>query len=434
MPLKHTVEEIVLKNGARGLLIDVPGSTAVRYDIGFHAGNIYVADRQRKSQTAHIMEHMAFGANEQFASSEAFSREFAKFGAYHNAFTSSIGMTYVADAPLMDWERILAMQLTAIAKPVYSEESLGAEKGNVFEELTGYKNDHGRILWQEMMRKAGLDRWYDAEEIATINAVTLDDIKAHHKSTHFTNNMRFILVGDLKEHKEKIISMLEAVDLPAGERLPIEKDTPQKAGSVSVYRPDQPSEIFNISFILNRQLNRKELRAMNALNNILTADLHSRIWGEARRRGICYGMGAGISVEPTGISEWSFGGQVSPENLAELTALIIDDLTLIAKDGVTQAQLDEVKRSRLGAMQMGTETVRSLSFWYGDEYFDNDRIDYVDDMPALIEGTKLDEITKLVREFLSSGLWGYGGTGAMADEVVVQHAAQFEKKLAKAVQ
>ena len=67
MPLKHSVHEVSLKNGAKGIIVDVPGTTAVSYQFHFRAGNEYVADKKRE-QTAHIMEHLAFG---QMQSTEA---------------------------------------------------------------------------------------------------------------------------------------------------------------------------------------------------------------------------------------------------------------------------------------------------------------------------------------------------------------------------
>ena len=43
--MKHTVEEIRLKNGARGLLIDVPDATVMSFQVQFRAGNRYVLNK-----------------------------------------------------------------------------------------------------------------------------------------------------------------------------------------------------------------------------------------------------------------------------------------------------------------------------------------------------------------------------------------------------
>ena len=55
--MKHTVTEVRLDNGSRGLLIDVPGATVMSFQFQFRAGNRYVG-RKDIYETAHVMEHM----------------------------------------------------------------------------------------------------------------------------------------------------------------------------------------------------------------------------------------------------------------------------------------------------------------------------------------------------------------------------------------
>jgi predicted Zn-dependent peptidase len=86
--MKHTVEEIRLKNGARGLLIDVPGATVMTMQFQFRAGNRYAKSKDIE-QVAHIMEHMAFGANAKFKSEHEFESEFTKNGALRNAYRTT---------------------------------------------------------------------------------------------------------------------------------------------------------------------------------------------------------------------------------------------------------------------------------------------------------------------------------------------------------
>jgi len=428
MPLKHTVEEVQLKNGAKGLLIHVPGTTSVRYEVQFRAGNNYAKDK-RISQVAHILEHMSFGPNEKFDSLEAFSQEFSKNGAYSNAWTGSTDMVYTADAALMEWDRILDLQELAITKPKYPQAILDTEKGNVREEIIGYANDHGRILWQRIMREAGLERWYDPEELETIDAVTLRDIKDHYKRTHTLKNMRFVFAGDIKKHRKAIIKRLEGWKLPDGKQLPLGMEKYQSTGLVHVKRSELPNLSFNIYFFLNRPLTRRELRAMNVLTHILTDTMHSRIWGTARSRGICYGMGSWCGTGPNGISEFGLGGQVSFDNAKELFELIIKQLKIVSTEGISKAELDQAKEYRLGAMQMGTETVRALAGWYSDMYYDYDTIDYVNSMPALIKGTTEEEIKSLAHEFLTSGVWSFGGIGNIGKAELKKHYDLFAKAL-----
>ncbi len=433
MPLKHTVELVTLKNGAIGLFIDAPDSTMVHYDIYFRAGNDYVA-RPEASQTAHILEHMSFGPNEKYESLEEFSQDFSRNGAYNNAWTGSVGMSYSADAPLLDWDRVLDLHILAISKPTFQQHNLESEKGNVREELVGYGNNHRRILWQTMMRKAGLNRWFDSDEIKTIDTVTLDDVKYHHAKTHTTRNMRFVIAGDLKKHRAVIIKKLEAISLPAGELLPVALDSPKPAGPVSIERSDLPSLTFSLSFLLNRQLSHAELRAMGLLSHVLTDTFHSRIFGQARTRGICYGMGSGGGSTQTDLADWWFGGQVSAHNAQELFTLIAEELVAVSRDGLTPEEMSRAKEHRFGGLQMGSETVRSLVGWYADDFYETDQINYLSEMPERIAATTNEEIIALVREFLASEAWSLGIIGNIDEQTTARYYRHIAKILGKKTQ
>src|SRR5687768_18594948 len=85
------------------------------FQFQFRAGNRYVRNKDIY-ETAHIMEHMAFGANAQFKSEHEYEAEFTKNGAYHNAYTSDLSMVYVAVFAVFEWERILVLLCVAICQ------------------------------------------------------------------------------------------------------------------------------------------------------------------------------------------------------------------------------------------------------------------------------------------------------------------------------
>ena len=91
--MKYTVQEYQLKSGAKGLIVNVPGSPVMSSQFRFRAGARFVKDYAHKSETAHIMEHMAFGASDGFESAQAYDAAFTKNGAMHNAFTEDYAMT-----------------------------------------------------------------------------------------------------------------------------------------------------------------------------------------------------------------------------------------------------------------------------------------------------------------------------------------------------
>jgi predicted Zn-dependent peptidase len=74
--MKHTVEEIILTNGAKGLLVHIPDATVMDVYINFRAGE-YLVER-KKWETPHLMEHVLLGANDEFPRARDFQAEVEK--------------------------------------------------------------------------------------------------------------------------------------------------------------------------------------------------------------------------------------------------------------------------------------------------------------------------------------------------------------------
>lgn len=426
MPLKHSVREVSLQTGAKGLIINVPDSTVMSYTIHFRAGNDYVK-RPEIHQTAHLMEHMAFGPNEQFATMEAFSQEFSRNGAYSNASTFDINMHYYADCAQFEWERILRLQQLAITKPKFLPEILDAERGNVREELTGQAHNNPRVMWQSIHRAMGGHSFSDIEKIATIDAVTVDDIIEHHQRTHTHQNMRFVLAGDFGSDEQSVISLLESWSLPSGKRLEPVVDTLRAADPVSIKKTDQENSNFGLIMTIPRKLEIPELVAFSALNHILTGTLHSRIWGKARATGICYGLGSGTTTDLDGSSSWEFYGQVRPDNADALFSLIQIELQRIIDGDISEAELSDAKQYLTGDYQMRGQTVSALASWYGSDYFFDETVDDINDAAKHIAAVSRDDIVRTVHEFINAKTWTLGEIGAVEEAATQRHHRTLSK-------
>lgn len=428
--MQHTASEVRLKNGARGLLIDIPGATVMSFQFQFRAGNRYVRDKD-VYETAHIMEHMAFGANAKFKNEHEYEAEFTKNGAYHNAYTSDTSMVYVADCADFEWERIFDLQRVAICQPKFNAEELEAEKGNVKSELTGYLNNHNRVLWPKIQQNLGEDVYTFWQRLQTIPEVTLEDVKDHHKRTHTTSNMRFVIAGKLHGRKAHIIREMEQWELPKGELLPVPKDDQSKAGPTLIRRKEASNLTFGWSIILPRLLSDDESGAMEVLDHILTGTMHSRIYGAARRKGLAYGM---FSDTSTGYydSSWDFGGQVNLDTAPQLFDIIVREVQSVLDGNITDADLQAAKSYALGRHQMGAQTVAQISNFYTSRFFQDGEVKEYAKVPDAIRKTSRDCIIDTAKEFIANDTWILAGVSSgERDELIELHdklAVLFESK------
>ena len=401
--MKHTVEEIQLKNGARGLLIDVPDATTMSMQFQFRAGNRY-AKSKGIEQVAHIMEHMAFGANARFKTEHEFEFEFTKNGAYRNAYTSDLSMVYEADCADFEWDRILDLQKTAICQPKFNQTELDAEKGNVRSELTNYLNDHQRILWPRVQQLLGEDVLTYRQSLPTISTVSLADVREHHRRTHTTNNMRFVIAGKLHGRKNEVKRQLEDFKLAAGERFEVPRDNLTKAAPSIIRRKDATNLTFGLFMAIPRELNDEELDAMHYLNHILTGTMYSRIFGAARQKGLAYNIN---SYTGTGFydSGWDITGQVNHEAAGELFDIITRELNEVLQGKISQDEVNAAKSFALGRYQMGAQTVSQISSFYTGRYFDDGFIKDYEKVPEMIKKVSLKCMVETARSFIDQDVW-----------------------------
>lgn len=416
--MKHTVEEVRLKSGARGLLIDVPGATVMSFQFQFRAGNRYVKSEEIY-ETAHVMEHLAFGANARFKSEHDFEAEFTKNGAYHNAYTSDMSMVYVADCADFEWDRVLELQRVAICQPRFNNEELDAEKGNVKSELTGYLNNHNRVLWPKVQQALGENILTFPQRLRTIAGVTLKDIKEHHARTHTANNMRFVIAGKLHGRKSEIRRQLEEWELESGERFDAPIDEFVSGKPTLIRRKEASNLTFAWSMIMPRELTDEESDAMNCLDHILTGTMHSRIYGAARKKGLAYGMFSDTSVGFHD-SSWDFGGQVNLETANALFDIIVREMKHVLDGKITQAEIDAAKSYALGRHQMGAQTVAQISNFYTNRYFADDIVKDYEKVPESITKTSLDCMIATAREFISSNTFVLAGVSSGERSEIVE--------------
>ena len=402
--MKHSVEEVKLKNGSRGLFIDIPGASVMSTRVQFRAGMMY-AKNKNVYEIPHVVEHLAFGANAKFKDEQAFEAEFTKNGAYHNAWTSDISVCYETECADFEWERIMELQKVSITEPRFNEEELKSEKANVRSELTGYMNDYYRLLWPRVQQAVGEDILDLSERIKTIPNIELKDIREHYRRTHTAHNMRFIIAGRIKGRRKQLIHMLEEWDLKEGREFEIPVADLHSSEAVSIRRKDASNITFGFSLVTPRHLEPDEVFAMNCLNHILNGTTNSRIFGAARKRGLVYGMGSSVAANATS-TYWDFDGEVNVENAEALFDLIQLELMRALNGEILDMDFLAAKSYALGRFQMGAQTPAQIADYYAEGYFTNGMIQRYDTMPNLIKSIDKFKMIELAREFAGSGIKG----------------------------
>lgn len=415
--MKHRVKEVSLKNGVKGLLIDVPQAPVMSYDFSLRAG-YYLAD-QDKWETPHVMEHMLCGANMEYRKARLFEAEVKKNGAYSNAYTNTYNVGYVGECADFEWDRILSLLMLSISHPMFLQTEFDAEVGNVQEELKGYLSNYFRQLGIGISERVGFFAKSDRLRLDNLSDVTIDDVRKHYKKTHHLDNIRFTIAGDLKGRRDEIAKIIEKkLELPSGKR-PELPDTTLVRQFEPLYIKNDTVESLYVSFsmLLPRRVSEPELDALNSLNNILTSTMDSLILGDIREKGLAYyiwsssGRGHDYTV-------WDFDFQVSNKNAVEAIRVIVRHLKRVLNGAVTPELLKVAKNYALGSFQLGAQTVSSILNGYSSEYALTGEIMEYERVPDRIKRVTSNRVTSIAQEFHEAALWDLGVLGDCGQSLV----------------
>lgn len=408
--MKHTVTQISLKNGAKGLLIHVPNATVMDMEFNFRAGE-YLVDR-KKWEVPHLMEHVVLGANEYIPKARAFQAEFEKNGAANNASTGLYYINYEAECADFEWHRVLDLMLVAISKPLFLNEEFKAEFGNVRDELTARSNNHFRTLSLTARETQGLLGMTDRERLKMMKNVRRKDLVDHYKRTHTTSNLRFVIAGNLKGREESITLLMEGLPLPKGDGLfKLPSETPRRLSEpVFVARPSVKNVYFDLQTFALRRFTDGDMDALELVNGMLTATLYSRILGEARERGLVYSMGSGIDTMRD-VTGWWFSAQVMARNAPALFEIIVRELKSVAVGEISDEDLESAKLYWLGRHQRGAQTVGGTMAGYTGRYYFDEVINDYEAIPDRIKAVTKECIVDNVRAMFADDVGGLAVLG-----------------------
>lgn len=359
--MEHTLEEISLQNGARGLIIEVPGVSTTNFWLGFYAGSLLAPKSQ--VELPHVMEHTIYGADSIHESSLDTELDYELNGAYNNAFTDDDIIGYEAECASFEGSRILHLLCTSVSTPQFKTDELKSEIGNVREELQNLISDHSRTAMSRL-QQALHGRRSDEDGLDSLPNITHEALKEHHGSTHTTDNLRFIIAGDVSD-KSAYLEQLESLPLPKTTDRSLPSETSRILEEPLVLQRDIPQTYYFLQFSV-KPLSEREYIAVCLLRIFLTDRFGSWIFSEARQRGLAYGVHSYME-NCQDFSELSIFSFVSPENAEELFELIARSIRRAHTEAIDETELAAAKRVLRGQWTLRHKTPSSLLVWYMEE-------------------------------------------------------------------
>jgi zinc protease len=233
-----------------------------------------------------------------------------------------------------DFDSVFADTVDLLLHPAFKQDKLDLAKQQAASGILRRNDEAGSIAQREALEIAyGKDSPYAREaELATVSAITLDDMQAWHDHTVTGDNVIVGIIGDFnsKQMEAKLRTAFNTI--PRGEKMAAPKVTftPPTPGVYFASKTDvDQSNIYLVG--LGTEQSNPDFYALSVMNEIFSGGFGSRVVQNVRTKlGLAYNVGG------------SFGAQYDHPGLFVIEAGTKSNSTVPA----TQAILAEVKRLR----------------------------------------------------------------------------------------
>lgn len=242
-------------------------------------------DPEGRSGFAHLFEHLMFKATRNLPS-ETFDRMTEDVGGFNNASTADDFTDYYEVVPASHLERLIWAEADRMSTLVVDEATFRSERDVVKEELRQrvLASPYGRLMALYLPQASYTTHPYKRPGIGSIeelDAATIDDVRAFHRTYYRPDNAALVVVGNFDE--AKLNAWIDRYFAPLanpGQALPrvsVKEPARTRAGVFDGYGPNVPLPAVVLSW-QGPAASDPDAPALKVLDAILSAGKSSRLY------------------------------------------------------------------------------------------------------------------------------------------------------------
>lgn len=399
--INHNTRKINLSRGSELLIINVPGSSTIAFDIVVKAG--WRLCQKETSEVAHLLEHVAFGGCKSYPNDDDLMYEIEKNGAMQNASTNANFITYYYRSNLDECLRIIDIAMSQFVEPLYLEETIKHEKQSVLVELSNrLEQDSDRCFAQMQSRFFGNKYISYQEGIDSLANINRDTIIEFWKRYFGPANCRFIVSGNIDLSLEKQIttllnSWLQKMDVDAADLILESYPLLQFQKQLDrINTPHQSIEEMIYAWVWPG-LNQDELPVLKVIDTILSGGMSSILFSKARKAGLTYSIFSDVStnIDLTGLF---IVDTIPPDKTKDLLKLVITELNKVLAGEIKDQELTRSIGYFQGSFTRGIQLPEQLSHWYARDFVMNKPLRTPQDFLKAIGEVGKSDIIKLAQK------------------------------------
>ena len=412
------VKTFTLNNGMKFIVLEsssIPNATMYTF--------YKVGSRNEAPGTtglSHFFEHMMFNGSKHYGP-KMFDRTMEANGGSNNAYTNSDVTVYQDWFPASSLETIFKLEGDRIAHLSIDPKMVESERGVVLSERsTGLENSNVQMLVQELDSVAFVAHPYAIPTIgweSDIKAWTQQDLQNYFRTYYAPNNAVSVVVGDVKVDDVKKLATKYMGRIPKRAAPPAVRTVePEQKGErrLFVAKPSATSANLIVAYKVPERAS-ADTYALDVLQSVLTEGKTSRLYKALVETRLATSVGANSSdgFDPGLLYIMTVAAAgVEP---ATIEKAMLEAIDKVAKEGVSEEELQKVKNSHLLGIYRLQETINGKAQLLGNYEVFNGDYKKAFDAPAAYEKLTTADIQAVAAKYLKKSTRTIGVLAAKED-------------------
>lgn len=362
--------KFLMDNGLKILLVQDKSAEVFAYQTWINAGGR--DDWGGVTGLAHLFEHMMFKATKNFKEGK-FDKLLEEAGSTGTNASTFFDWTYYREnLPKDKLELVMKLESDRMVNLLVNKDSLAKERDVVVGEKRLRYDNNPQGAWYEYLYDLAFTlhpyKTLTIGKTAHIQNVQVEDCLSFYRAYYAPNNATVVIVGDIDFEQTLLLLKKYYGHLKSQPvKTRIYTQEPEQKGEARriVYREDIETEMFILGFHVP-EITSADNQTMDVLNTILFGGKSSRLYKKLVDAEIASSAEGWVpSLNNPALYEIEVvmkeGGKAE-----EAEKIITDEFISVAKNGVTDKELEKVKNQIDAGFYSGLETMEGKAFLLGN--------------------------------------------------------------------
>ncbi|MBN9257629.1 MULTISPECIES: pitrilysin family protein [unclassified Mesorhizobium] len=403
------VKDFLLDNGMEVVVIPDHRAPIVTHMVWYKVGS--ADEPPGKSGIAHFFEHLMFKATSNHPAGE-FDRAVSDIGGSNNAFTSYDYTAFHETVAPSALEQMMSFEADRMRNLILTDDVIKTERDVILEERRSRIDNNpeavldeevSATLWQNQPYRIPVIGWM--QEMEQLNRT---DAVAFYDKYYRPNNAVLVVAGDVEPETVKALAEKTFGKVARGPDLqprvrPVEPEqNTRRTVTLTDARVSVPS--FSTQWVVPSYHTGKpgEAEALDLLAEILGGGTRSRLYQQlVVKQGIASSVGA--YFQGTMLDATNFTVYATPSGdakLADVEAAVNAEVTRIAKEGVTEEEVDKAKLRLERSMVFARDKQETMANMYGATLATGGTVEDIRKWPDRIGKVTADEVKAVAARYL----------------------------------